>query len=97
MIFRLHEVFMLEILALVASTFLLMLGNKQETCKIFYKLVASLGIVASLLTLGCSSYHAYQYAKLGILQMHGPLQMKMGIEHALPKPESKPLEHGCMP
>jgi len=95
MIFRLHEVFMLEILGLVASTFLLMLGSKQECCKIFYKLIAYLGILVSLLTLGCSSYHAYRYAKSGILQMHDPLQMKM--EEPLPKPEPKPLEHGCMP
>ncbi len=100
MIFRLHEVFMLEILALVASSFLIMLGSKQDCCKYFYKLIGFLGVLVSLLAFSCTTYHGYQFAKSGMLQMHDPMMMNMGMGMMgnMPhKPETTPAEHGCMP
>ncbi len=107
MIFKIHDVLMLEVLALVASTFLLMMAHKQECCQKFYKLIAFLGILISFGTLICTGYHIYKYAKSGIIEMHGPGMMKMGMggmgmrmeEMGSPKnpiAESAP-SHGCMP
>lgn len=106
MLFRIHATLMLELLALIASAFLLLLGNKQECCKGLYKIIAYFGIALSLGALGCSAYHGYQYSRSGLLHLHEPgmLRMNMGMKHdAGPKnplekaSESAPAMQGCMP
>jgi len=101
---------MLEVIALVASTFLLMCASKQECCKAFYKIVSFACIALSLGALGCTAFHAYRYAKSGLLEMHEPGMMKMGLEMGAIKKEEGPKnpldkgsesgpaeKHGCTP
>lgn len=76
MIFKIQMLVMVEIMALVGSTFLLMFAHKQECCQKFYKIIAYFGILATFATIICTGYHVCKYAKAGFFKMHNSMMME---------------------
>lgn len=72
-IFQIHTVLMIEVIALVAGTALLMAAGKQECCKKFFKGVSYFAIIASILSMICTGYFTFRFSCSPHSQFRGPM------------------------
>lgn len=79
MMFALDAAFALGLLTLVAGTALLMLSGKEGMgCRGFGKVVATITIIAAILTLLCTSYYGIRYWVDGYFEHPHGMMMKHG-------------------
>ena len=66
MIFNAHTAFALGLIALVAGTYLLARGGKEDMCcKAFAKIIGTVVVILSILCVLCTGFYSFRYLEEG--------------------------------
>ena len=80
MIFKAHTAFALGLIALVAGTYLLARAGKEDMCcKAFAKIIGTVVVILSILSVLCTAFYSFRYLEEGYFLSPHP-KWERGVE-----------------